>query len=216
MMNVFALPFHTYSSPRNDETLRQGTRMPNHGERALIQLNHALIIQDMALRSKVQSAYLFWQCTSLIAILLGMITTILVSVSSTEFGRGDGWNQRLIRILAIIFPALGTAVAAVIAFYSPQAEWSQASRTLASVNQLHGQIALGVWKLACPTADKNEDTTLFTTTLEDWSKRYHDIQTISTTTSGATGTGGERGDGDGRPSSGTTGQGGEQGSKPPP
>jgi hypothetical protein len=137
-----------------------------------------------------------------------MITTILVSMSSTEFGRGDGRNQRLIRILAIVFPALGTAAAAVIAFYSPQAEWSQASRTLTSMTQLHGQIALGVWKLTCHQANNNDDAKQFTNALDDWSKRYHDIQTISNAISGATGSAGESGSGSGKQGSGSGKQGG--------
>ena len=108
-----------------------------------------------------------------------MITTILVSVSSTEFGRGDGPRQRLIRVLAIIFPALGTATAAVISFYSPQAEWAQASRTLASEAQLHAEIALTVWKLTCLTTDTDDSTAKpLTDNLEHWSKRYMEIQTI--------------------------------------
>jgi hypothetical protein len=210
---IFVLPVESWSGSDSSGPLLEG-RMPNHRERALIQLSSILAFQGIALRSKVQSAYFFWQCTSLIAIVLGMITTILVSVSSTEFGRGDGRNQRLIRLLAIIFPALGTAVAAIIAFYSPQAEWSQASRTLASVNQLHGQVALGVWKLKCPTAD-DEDAKLFTTTIEDWSKRFHDIQAISSIASEPSGAGKESSPRGGKTESGNTGQGLGQGPKPP-
>jgi hypothetical protein len=89
----------------------------------------------------------------------------------------------VIRILAIIFPALGTASAAVFAFYGPQAEWSQASRTLANVTQLHGQMALGVWKLKCIEAGhEDNDVKLVIAALEEWSKRYLGIQTVSAAT----------------------------------
>src|SRR5262249_19667867 len=84
------------------------------------------------------------------------------------------------------FPALGTAAAGIIAFYSPQADWSQASRTLASVTQLHGQMAVGVWKLKCIKTDGDENSKAATTQLDDWSKRYIDIQTVSTATGGTT------------------------------
>jgi len=89
--------------------------------------------QRVGFMPKVRLTYFYWELATLISIAIGMVTTILVSVSSTEFGRGDGADQRLIRVLAIIFPALGTATAAVISFYTPQVEWGQVSRTLASV-----------------------------------------------------------------------------------
>jgi hypothetical protein len=127
--------------PKSDTdalNMPQEARTPNHQEHALVQLSKLLSQERIVLRKKAKSAYVFWQTTTVITIFLGMFTTILVSMSSTEFGRGDGNTQRLIRILAIVFPALGTAAAAVFAFYGPQAEWSQASRTLASITQLHG------------------------------------------------------------------------------
>jgi uncharacterized membrane protein YgcG len=140
--------------------------------------------------------YFFLQFAALISIAIGMITTILVSVSSTEFGRGDGTPQRLIRVFAIIFPALGTATAAVISFYSPQAEWGQTSRTLASETQLHDQMALTVWRLACPTADTDDSAKPLTDNLENWSKRFIEIQTIpnsSGTSGGNQGSGSQGG-----------------------
>jgi len=155
-----------------------GIHQLNRSEHNLIQLSNELSEQRVGLIPKVRSAYFFWQLATLISIAIGMITTILVSVSSTEFGRGDGPHQRLIRVLAIIFPALGTATAAVISFYSPQAEWGQASRTLASETQLHDEIALTVWKLTCPTTDADDSVKPLTDRLENWSKRYIEIQTI--------------------------------------
>jgi hypothetical protein len=156
-----------------------GVHQLNRSEHNLIQLSVHLSEQRLRLIPKVRSADFFSQLATLIAITIGMITTILVSVSSTEFGRGDGPPQRLIRVLAIIFPALGTATAAVISFYSPQAEWGQASRTLASDTQLHDEIALTVWKLTCPTPGTDDSSAKpLTDSLESWSKRYIDIQTV--------------------------------------
>jgi hypothetical protein len=156
------------------------TRLPNHLERAILTLSQSVSAQRRALRARADSAFRFLEATSIITIILGMFTTILVALSSTEFGRGDGRIQRLIRILAIIFPALGTAAAALIAFYSPQAEWSQASRTLASLTQLHGQMAIGVWKLHCISPDDEQYDAKVASALDEWSRRYVDIQTVST------------------------------------
>jgi hypothetical protein len=155
-------------------------------ERALLQLSINLGEQRLALLEKVRSSYFFWQATALVSIVIGMVTTILVSISSTEFGRGDGHNQRLLRVLAIIFPAIGTAVAAIIGFYSPQAEWSQASRSLASETQLHDQMGFGVWEITCPTTDADPNADQLTTSLKEWSKRFTDIQTIANATGAAT------------------------------
>jgi uncharacterized membrane protein YgcG len=174
------------------------------GERALVQLSAAISDQRLALTVKVRSAYSFWEYATMASIVIGMITTILVSVSSTEFGRGEGRTQRMIRVLAIIFPVLGTATAGVINFYSPQAEWGQASRTLASLTQLQGQMALAVWKLKCPPTDTDDSSANpLTSALDDWSKRYVDIQTIASATGassagqggGPSGSGGQGGGG---------------------
>ena len=65
-------------------------------------------------------AYILLQISTWSAILLGLATTVLVSLSSTEFGRGDSTPSRVIRVLAIVLPALGTAAAAITAFYAPR------------------------------------------------------------------------------------------------
>ena len=80
------------------------------------------------------------------------------------------------RILAIVFPAVGTAVAAAIAFYTPQTTWSQSSRKWADLSQLHSQISLGVWDVDCkaPDYDKQLDTKI-----ERWARNFADIQTFS-------------------------------------
>jgi hypothetical protein len=172
----------------------------NRSQHTLIQLSKELSEQRIGLIPKARSAHFFWEVATVISIAIGMITTILVSVSATEFGRGDGRSQRLIRMFAIIFPALGTATAAMISFYSPQTEWGQASRTLASETQLHDQMALTVWRLTCPTTDTDDSAKPLADNLENWSKRFIDIQTIPN----ASGTpGGNQGQGGGNEGSGT-------------
>jgi hypothetical protein len=182
----------------NDKPLEGSSRPPNREERAIVQLSKELASQRIVLQSKAQEAYSLWQVTSLITIALGMLTTIFVAMSSTEFGRGDGRSQRVIRVLAIVFPALGTAAAAAITFYAPQAEWSQASRTLASLTQLHGQMALGVWNLGCIQGNDEQSVKLSTAALDGWSRRYLDIQTVAAATGQAN---------VGKDGSGTVGQG---------
>ena len=178
IQHAFLTPTQKLQTRFQEPKWPDGIHRPNRTESTLIELSKALSEQRVALMPKVRSTYFFWQLATIISIGIGMITTILVSVSSTEFGRGDGPNQRMIRVLAIIFPALGTATAAVVSFYSPQVEWGQASRTLASETQLHDQIALTVWKLTCPTSDTDDSAKPLKDNLDNWSKRYIEIQTI--------------------------------------
>lgn len=173
------------------------TNSPREPESALIQLSSNVSEERLALLSKIRSSYTLWEITTLIAICIGMTTTILVSIGSTDIARDHPKWQQVIRILSIIFPALGTATTAVIGFYGPQAAWAQQSRTLASETQLHDQIAMGVWNIKCSEVDNGAD---LTKSLQEWSKRYTDIQTISNasgTPSGSQGTGNPPGAGQG-------------------
>lgn len=160
-------------------------RGPSHQELALVQLNNALLQDRASLVTKVRASALLSSVATWIAVGLGLITTILVSLSSTEFGKGEGQYAKLIRIFAIVFPALSTAAAAIISFYAPQQQWSEATRTLASETQLHNQIALAVWSLKCPASwlnDQDPIVSKFTNAYAAWSKQYTDIQTVSNAT----------------------------------
>jgi len=117
------------------------------------------------------------QVSTWLTIGIGLITTILVSLSSTEFGRGDAGAAPVLRILAIVFPALGTATAAIIAFYRFTDEMGRTSHTLASLRQLHGQMALEIWSLRPAPADASVG--LLEPKLQEWVKRYDDIQAVA-------------------------------------
>jgi hypothetical protein len=184
--NEFYVEAYSYDSSDNPQ-LPLNVRLPSHQETALLTLSKEIALQRRFSANRADKAYNLWQITSITSIILGMFTTILVSLSSTVFGRGDGLTQTSIRILAIVFPALGTAAAAIIAFYGPQAEWTQASRTLASLTQLHDQIASGIWKLNCMQKENDEFAGRISAQLDEWSKRYVDIQTVSAATGASAG-----------------------------
>lgn len=179
-----SLGIYSYASYSKSDTKSSDVQFGLR-QHALLQLSVEISEQRLTLLSKSRSSYQFWEITALIAIFIGMVTTILVSISSTEFGRGDGTLARFIRVLAIIFPAVGTAAAAITSFYSPQAEWGQATRTLASDTQLHDQIAYNIWSIDCPK--NGEDGPKFAGSLDEWSKRFTDIQAVSTSGSPSSG-----------------------------
>ncbi len=173
-----------YSASQSDGQARPGAasiRKPNNQEMNILQLSRTILGQRQDLFRTVDSSYSSLQIIQLTIILIGLVTTILVSVSSTEFGKGDTSTAKTIRILAIVFPALGTAAAALNSFYSPRDEMTRASHTLASLAQLHGQIAVGIWSVACAT--DMTDSKDFKVILTDWGKRYQDILTVGDATS---------------------------------
>ena len=159
------------------KALPEGVRAPNRRELAILSISSTLGLQRTLLRDKVRIAYSWWQWTSIVTIVLGLVTTIVVSLSSTKFFAEGSFADMWIRGAAIGLPAIGTAAAAFIAFYSPQAEWSQSSRTLAGLSQLHGQIALSIWKQKCVDDDAKVDP--IDTAIDEWAKRYIDIQTVA-------------------------------------
>lgn len=125
------------------------------------------------------SAYLALQIATILAISLGLATTVLVSLSSTEFGKGDGGKARAIRILAIVFPALGTATAAVAAFYAPGDSHARASQALAGFRQVHDQIASDLGALPCPSSSDPIAGKDLSVKLASWKKSLRDAQSVA-------------------------------------
>jgi hypothetical protein len=148
-------------------------------ERSILVLNRSLSFGREYYRLQAQDLYVYLQLGTIVSIVVGMLTTIFVSISSTEFGRGEGRAQRWIRVVSIILPIIGTAVSGVMAFYAPAQSWNQASRTLASISQLHAQMAVGVGGLKCIDPKDKENVSKAQSMLNEWSKRYVDIQTVA-------------------------------------
>jgi hypothetical protein len=142
-------------------------------QRAILVLNRSLSFGRISYQLQAEDANSWFKFLTLLGIGVGMLTTVVVSISSTEFGRGEGDREKAIRLLAIILPILGTVMPGVIAFYSPQTYVNQASRALTRVTQLHAQMAVNIWTLKCDLDDDAKKR------LNEWSARYVDIQTIS-------------------------------------
>jgi hypothetical protein len=140
------------ADPKTSQVHYGSAREPENLERELVQLSFALWTQRYSLRLKAHDSFVLWQAFAITTIAIGMFTTILISLSATDVlnERSAGFRST-IRILAIVFPALGTACAAVTAFYGPQAEWTQASRELMGLTNLHEQMSVAVWDLDCLT-----------------------------------------------------------------
>jgi hypothetical protein len=185
-------------------------RPANRQELALAQLSYAIAKHRVEARTKTQAAYALWQFSTLTTIVIGLVTTIVVSLSATEFVK-NGRIALAVKVLAIVFPVIGTAFAAIIAFYGPQAEWSQSSRTFAALSQLHGQIALDIFKIEdCPPVPLKESE--LAKQLETWGKNYKDIETLAN--AAATGSAGGQAGPPGGNQDGGQGNKGQSGNKP--
>ena len=165
---------HYATTPSN--TLTQDAVLPVAAD--LRFLSTSIVIGRAENAVAVSDSYLALQVATLLAIFLGLVTTVLVSLSSTEFGRGDSQVARIIRILAIVFPALGTATAAVAAFYAPGETHSRASQALAGFRQVHDQIAGDLGALACPSSSEPAAGSELVNKLAVWKKSLRDAQTV--------------------------------------
>jgi hypothetical protein len=158
---------------------RRGTILPpDNVHRSLIQLSHDIWSDRYTLYQHTKSAYLALQIATFVTIGLGLLTTVLVSLSSTPFGQGTTNGAIAIRIFAIVFPALGTASAAVVAFYGPQAVWNQSNYALANLGQLHGQISSTVWENQCSDSSRSKISDDLKDSIKRWRTRYIEIQAV--------------------------------------
>jgi hypothetical protein len=109
---------------------------------------------------------------------LGLITTIFVALSTSDL---VGRQSRLgvsIRIGALLFPAFGTAAAAVISFYNPFANFSRSSQSLLALRQLQNQVATTLWSmpsLDCTAPDNTEQWGSLIKSIAAWEQRYNEI-----------------------------------------
>lgn len=155
-------------------------RSLNVSEISLVQLSYSILSQRMALSNKATDSYLNLEYVQALTILIGLITTVVVSVSSTElFGKADTvWGKGL-KFMAIFLPALGTAVAAINAFYNPRDDWNRASNTLANMAQLHSQMAVGIWAVDCIKDNDADSLKKVGDKVAEWTKRYGDIVAVA-------------------------------------
>jgi hypothetical protein len=161
-------------------------KIPIVQEMNAVQLSYAMRNQRIEIGRKTNESNLELQYIQWITILIGLVTTVVVSVSSTElFGKVDTPLGRGLRFLAIFLPALGTAVAAINAFYNPRDDWNKAANALANLAQLHGQMSIGIWSVKCPDAQDEDSKKPLIAKLDEWTKRYNDIVTIAESNPGS-------------------------------
>lgn len=130
--------------------------------------------------SIVSREYARLQFATWSSIVIGFLITVIVSLSSLYFTKGEDRWCRYFRIAAIIAPAVGTAVAAVTAFYSPRDALIRASQTLVGIRQVHYKMVSEIGAVACPTSAFNYDQQIeITAKLALWAKNLQDAHSIA-------------------------------------
>ncbi len=154
--------------------------LDNHAYR-LLTLSKTILDDTAIYWDRRRKGYRRVQASTWLMIVIGLITTVLVSLRSTDFGTGSTSAARAIQVFAIVFPALGTAAAAIIGFYGFAETMGRASHALASLRQLHGKMALEIWSLNPASAKAHDSDTGKTLgeLLKEWERRYIDIKDVA-------------------------------------
>ncbi|WP_157650742.1 hypothetical protein [Burkholderia ubonensis] len=132
-----------YANP--DKELTESFEI-NHTAMRLAVLTRDISDARITQAEKAKNHHVIEQVVTWITIFLGLATTIIVALSSSELFKENPKTRTWLRIGAIAFPAIGTAAAAVVAFYNPAASFTRASHALLSLQQLQGQINSALWQ----------------------------------------------------------------------
>ncbi len=96
----------------------------------------------VALAGKVSADNAWMQVFEWAMVLIGAITTVLISIKSIMTSRSPAFT--VIGIGAIIFSTFGTSIAGINSFYGPRSIYEQDQRTLTNLRDLQSQIASGI------------------------------------------------------------------------
>jgi hypothetical protein len=129
-----------------------------------------------AATAQAQSAMDGWKWA---AILVGAITTILVSIKSVIEPTGPIAKKVLfiVGLLAITFSAAGTATSALQSSFGSQEAFANNARALGDLRQLHAQIATGVAQaytaeLCGASSSDGKTTNSIATQVKHWSDQF--------------------------------------------
>jgi hypothetical protein len=110
--------------------------------RAALYLSNAVARARIEAMGSAHDSYSRMQSFQIATVILGAVTTILISIKSTSID-----NTRLsllIGILAIIFSSVGTGTSALNSFYSPREGYIRNQKSLSVLKKLHVEIATTV------------------------------------------------------------------------
>eukprot|EP00456_Euglypha_rotunda_P036922 TRINITY_DN2835_c0_g1_i3.p1 TRINITY_DN2835_c0_g1~~TRINITY_DN2835_c0_g1_i3.p1 ORF type:complete len:204 (+),score=28.09 TRINITY_DN2835_c0_g1_i3:331-942(+) len=140
----------------------------------MVTLGEEIVLARLSIENKITTAYSLHRIGTFAAIIIGALTTIFVGFAAGELGKKDGRVGLTIRTIAVVLPPIGTAIAAVIAFYDPAGTLARQSQLAAGMQQIHAQMVDARWEFGCP-GQSNAMPAGLKTKVDAWSQRYSDL-----------------------------------------
>lgn len=142
-------------------------------------LSTRIMSERMFQAEKSSNSHYLLSLFTIFSITLGMVTTIVVSLSGSSIAREGSLPSIILRIAAVSLPAVSTALSATIAFVGPEAAWSQSARTLASLAQLHNQMSVSIVESGCSISQA--DQAILAANVKEWGKQFINIMSLAST-----------------------------------
>ncbi|MGR9437943.1 hypothetical protein ACU8V1_23490 [Rhizobium leguminosarum] len=120
-----------------------------------------------------------------VLIVLGMATTIVSALNSSELGTGSGRTATVIKVTAIALPALGTMVTAFAALYASSDQASGKAQLVYNLSTLTSEMNEAYLTAPCPVTTAT-DLSDMQTKLVNWTKRLSEIVANAEYTTGQT------------------------------
>jgi hypothetical protein len=148
----------------------------------------AIYLSDTITRERIERAgvishhYRVMNGLNMAIIIIGAITTTLISVKATASGdQVKNLLYQIIGITAIFLSAFGTIASGLNSFYNPQGQYTQHQKSLEMLKQLHVEVASAVSsqdvdRCRAPMAED------YGRKVKDWSARLASILNASETT----------------------------------
>ena len=145
-------------------------------ETRVARLDYSITDQRKNLDQATRASYFSLQVSTIATIAIGFLTTVLVILSNTEIGKASDPNGKWIRTLAVVFPAVGTAAAAIIAFYGPGATYATTRQALAGLGELQREFSDNLLRFpTCPNKAASNERKVILDKLDQWEDRYTSI-----------------------------------------
>jgi hypothetical protein len=130
-------------------------------------IGNPVFYQRVEMARAIDEHFTVLEIATIAIIVIGLATTVFAGLRGEDSAMGE-W-KRAVHVLAVVFPALGTAVAAAAAFYAPKEQLIRASQALTSLQQLHVDVRTQLARLPCPSDE--EKTHQITYLLGSWEQK---------------------------------------------
>jgi hypothetical protein len=133
-------------------------------------LSHDLINARARVNAKLAAAERMARTGAYASILIGFLTTVCIGLSAMPAIQDTNKLGIRLKAAALILPAFGTAVAAVIAFDDPAGHAARYASVAAGLQRFHGDIIKTTWNWNCAASLPNANHVL-----DEWTQRMQGL-----------------------------------------